>query len=152
VKNGGVLVLMGNDSGNAELSNFNNLASKFGIRFNEDNFNMVKNNNFPEGEVSVPDGHVLFPSAKKLFIKELATLNVKFPAVAVLTKEGKNIFAVSSYGKGTVIAVGDPWIYNEYIDGRKLPGEYDNYQAATDLVKWLIAQSNGRKQKATAAR
>lgn len=152
VKNGGVLVLMGNDSGNAELANFNNLASKFGIRFNGDNFNMVKNNNFPEGEVSVPEGHVLFPSAKKLFIKELATLSVKFPAVAVLTKEGRNIFAVSSYGKGTVIAVGDPWIYNEYIDGRKLPAEYDNYKAATDLVKWLIAQSNGRMQKKTAAR
>lgn len=152
VKKGGVLVLMANDSGNAELTNFNSLASKFGIRFNEDNFNMVKNNNFTEGEVSVPQGHVLFPSAKKLFIKELATLNVKFPAVAVLTKNGKNIFAVSAYGKGSVIAVGDPWIYNEYIDGRKLPPEYDNYNAATDLVKWLVAQSNGRTQKANGAR
>jgi unsaturated rhamnogalacturonyl hydrolase len=40
-----------------------------------------------------------------------------------------------------VFAVGDPWLYNEYLDGRKLPAEYPNYKAATDLVKWLLAQS-----------
>jgi len=39
-----------------------------------------------------------------------------------------------------VFAVGDPWFYNEYVDGRKLPSEYQNYQAATDLVEWAIKQ------------
>ena len=48
--------------------------------------------------------------------------------------------AVAKYGKGTVFAVGDPWFYNEYIDGRKIPAEYQNFTAAQELVKWLLAQ------------
>lgn len=49
--------------------------------------------------------------------------------------------AVAKYGKGTVFALGDPWIYNEYLDGRKLPKDFDNYKAAEDWVKWLIKQA-----------
>jgi unsaturated rhamnogalacturonyl hydrolase len=47
---------------------------------------------------------------------------------------------VTKLGKGTVFATADPWLYNEYTDGRKLPMEYQNLQAANDLVKWLIKQ------------
>ena len=36
VKNGGVLVLLGNDKGNCEFQHFNMLANRFGINFNED--------------------------------------------------------------------------------------------------------------------
>ena len=50
------------------------------------------------------------------------------------------MIATAKLGKGTVFAVGDPWLYNEYVDGRKLPAEYENYKAAEDLVKWLIKQ------------
>ena len=49
--------------------------------------------------------------------------------------------AVAKVGKGTVFAVGDPWLYNEYTDGRRLPAEYDNYKAMVDLTRWLIDQS-----------
>ncbi len=55
-------------------------------------------------------------------------------------KDGDVIIATAKYGKGTVFAVGDPWLYNEYVDGRKLPSEYENYKAAEDLVKWLLKQ------------
>ena len=139
VKSGGVLVLLGNDAGNAELKNFNTLASKFGIRFNEDNFNQVINNQYEQGSIAVPEGHSIFKTAKKLFVKELATLQVNTPATTVLTKDGKNIMAVAKYGKGTVFALGDPWLYNEYTNGR-LPADFDNYKAAEDLVRWLIEQ------------
>jgi unsaturated rhamnogalacturonyl hydrolase len=54
--------------------------------------------------------------------------------------------AVSKLGKGTVFAVGDPWLYNEYTDGRKLPAEYQNYQAAKDLAHWLIAQVPSKRR------
>ena len=47
--------------------------------------------------------------------------------------------AVAKYGKGTVFAVGDPWLYNEYVNGR-LPTGFENDKAAADLTKWLIAQ------------
>jgi unsaturated rhamnogalacturonyl hydrolase len=49
--------------------------------------------------------------------------------------------AVAKFGKGTVFAVGDPWIYNEYTDGRKLPADFENFEAAQDLSRWLIEQS-----------
>ncbi|MDB5193581.1 MAG: glycoside hydrolase family 88 protein [Segetibacter sp.] len=138
VQNGGVLALFTNDSSNTELKNFNILADKFGLRFNYDGKNMVQNNQFEQGLVNIPANHSIFKTAKKVFIKELSTLQVKKPATAVLTKDGDNIIAVAKVGKGTVFAVGDPWLYNEYIDGRKLPLEYENYKASVDLVKWLL--------------
>jgi unsaturated rhamnogalacturonyl hydrolase len=39
-----------------------------------------------------------------------------------------------------VFAVTDPWVYNEYTDGRKLSAEYDNFGGGVDLVQWLIEQ------------
>jgi unsaturated rhamnogalacturonyl hydrolase len=34
----------------------------------------------------------------------------------------------------------DPWLYNEYTDGRKLPPMYDNYAAGKELVRWVLEQ------------
>lgn len=141
VKEGGVLVLMGNDKGNAEFTHFNNLAKTFGIRFNEDTYNGVKNYDFKQGAVSVPKGHKIFTTASTLFIKELATLQLEKEVFCTLKKENNIIAAVANWGKGKVFAIGDPWLYNEYVDGRKLPLGFDNYAAATDLVKWLLQQS-----------
>jgi unsaturated rhamnogalacturonyl hydrolase len=145
VKAGGVLLLMGNDAGNAEFKHFNQLASLFGIQFNEDNYNQVKDKQFEQGAVTVTGSNAVFKNSRKLYIKELATLKVAKPANPVLTKEGKVVAAVAKYGKGAVFAIGDPWLYNEYIDGRKLPAEYENYQAATELVNWLIKQTPSTK-------
>lgn len=144
VKEGGVLLLMANDAGNAELENFNQLSGAFGIRFNGDNFNLVKNDQFNQGAVAVPTGHKIFKNSTNLFIKELATINVEKPAYCTLKKEDKIVAAVAEWGKGKVFAVGDPWLYNEYIDGRKLTPDFDNHQAAKDLVKWLLQQSKNQ--------
>jgi hypothetical protein len=59
-------------------------------------------------------------------------------------KNGATIIAVAKYGKGTVLAVGDPWLYNEYINGRLPPG-YENDKAANDVAKWLIKQIPAKK-------
>jgi unsaturated rhamnogalacturonyl hydrolase len=141
VRAGGVLVLMGNDAGNADLKGLNVLSSRFGIKFNEDNYNLVQGNQFEQGAVMIPEGHAIFRTAKKLYVKELSTLDVKAPATTILTKEGKNIVAIAKFGKGTVFAIGDPWIYNEYVDGRKLTSDFDNYKGAEDLVRWLALQT-----------
>jgi len=145
VKEGGVLLLMGNDSANAEFQHFNQLAEKFGIHFNEDSKNRVQGNNFEQGAITIPPNHSIFKTTKKIYIKELSTINAKAPATVVLKNGNDNIIAVSKFGKGTVIAIGDPWLYNEYTDGRKLPADYENYAAANDLVKWLIRQSATKK-------
>jgi unsaturated rhamnogalacturonyl hydrolase len=48
--------------------------------------------------------------------------------------------ATAKYGKGTVYAMVDPWLYNEYTDGRKLPAFYDNFAAGNELVRWVLEQ------------
>ena len=48
--------------------------------------------------------------------------------------------ATAKYGKGTIFATVDPWLYNEYTDGRKLPAGYDNYTGGKELVRWILAQ------------
>jgi unsaturated rhamnogalacturonyl hydrolase len=142
VRAGGVLVLMSNDSGNAEFKHFNQLPEAFGIHFDENSKNRVQRDNYPEGAITIPANHSIFSSTQKVYIKELSTVEVKSPAVVVLKNGNDNVAAISKYGKGIVFAVGDPWMYNEYVDGRKLPMEYENYQAAVDLVKWLIKQAH----------
>ena len=47
--------------------------------------------------------------------------------------------AVCRYGRGIVLAVGDPWVYNEYTNGR-LPKGYENDKAVNDLAQWLVQQ------------
>jgi unsaturated rhamnogalacturonyl hydrolase len=52
---------------------------------------------------------------------------------------GEGIFiAETSYGKGYVLAVGDPWLYNEYIDHWLLPESFENLKAANNLVDLLL--------------
>jgi unsaturated rhamnogalacturonyl hydrolase len=50
------------------------------------------------------------------------------------------MIALAHVGKGAVLAVVDPWIYNEYADGRKLP-QYNGFKAAADLARWAVSQS-----------
>ncbi len=140
VKSGGVLVLMSNDFGNAEFDHFNRLAREFGIQFNRDSRNKVTGNDFAMGLIATPVGHPIFKTARRLYLKEICTLSVVPPAEATIEDKGDVIMAVSKLGQGTVFAVGDPWFYNEYLDGRKLPLEFDNFKAAKDLSRWLIQQ------------
>lgn len=141
VRSGGVLVLLGNDVGNAELEHLSELAGEFGIQFNKDSKNRVPGNEFAKGLVSVPDKHPIFRTARRLYLKEISTLTIKPPAEASIRDQQDVIMAIARVGKGTVFALGDPWLYNEYVDGRKLPPEFDNFKAAKDLSRWLIQQS-----------
>jgi unsaturated rhamnogalacturonyl hydrolase len=147
VKAGGILVLMSNDSGNAEFIHFNQLAAKFGIRFKENSINKVKGDHYETGAFTIAPDDAVFKTAKKVYIKELSTIELNAPAKAHFKNaEGDVIIAIAKIGKGTVFAVGDPWFYNEYVDGRKLPAEYENYHAATDLVVWLLKQAPVNKK------
>jgi unsaturated rhamnogalacturonyl hydrolase len=137
VKAGGTLFLMANDSSNCDLEHFNKLAGAFGITYLYKNLNMVKNDNFEQGLVQ-PSDTAIFKKPYRLYLKELSPVELKKPATAAVTKEGDIIIATARMGKGKVIAVGDPWLYNEYLDGRKLPALYQNYAGAEDLAKWLL--------------
>jgi unsaturated rhamnogalacturonyl hydrolase len=141
VKAGGVLLLMANDSANCDLPHFNKLANKFGINFSDKSVNMVKGNEFEMGAVFNNEANPVFKQTKKMYLKEVSAIEVKSPATALLKKDGDIIFATAKYGKGSVFAVGDPWLYNEYTDGRKISAEFQNFSAANELVQWLLKQA-----------
>lgn len=141
VKAGGVLLLMMNDSGHTEFEHVNILANKFGIRFNENSINHVQNKQYENGALYISKNDSIFKHTKKIFLKELSTLSLIKPASPHLkNKNGEVIMAVSKILKGTVFAVGDPWFYNEYINNKNLPVEFENTKAAYDLAKWLLQQ------------
>jgi len=142
VRAGGVLVLMSNDSANAEFEHFNRLAGAFGIRFNYDDYHKVIGNNYEMGAFGFNGKDAIFRTAQKVYIKEMSTLALSPPANAHFVDSGHVIIAVARVGKGTVFAIGDPWFYNEYTDGRKLPPVFENYNAARDLAQWLLRQAH----------
>ena len=145
VKAGGVLVLFHNDKPNADFTAINKLSDLFGIHFNEDTYNKVIGINYLGGKIDVPAGHQILKNVQTIYQKEVCSITVKAPAKSVLTKGDLVVFATAKIGKGTVFATGDPWLYNEYTDGRMLPAMYQNAEAAKDLVKWLISQIPGKK-------
>ncbi|MBX5439144.1 MAG: glycoside hydrolase family 88 protein, partial [Thermoflavifilum sp.] len=140
VKDGGILLLMGNDSGNCEFQHFNQLAARFGIHFLENSINHVPDHAYEDGAFDTPKDDI-FPASRHIFMKEISTLSLEPPAQPVLVSRGNVIIARAKYGKGWVLAVGDPWLYNEYTDGRKLPPNFENAKAGADLANWLLAQA-----------
>ena len=137
VRAGGILILFGNDRGNAEFVHFNQLASEFGIRFNEDKINTVPGPDFEPGAVYTPAGHAIFGEPKKLYLKEFSSISVSGNARSLLEHRGHTVMAGSEVGKGYVFALGDPWIYNEYMSHKYLPAGFQNEEGASAWVQWL---------------
>jgi unsaturated rhamnogalacturonyl hydrolase len=140
VKTGGVLMIMENDPENADLNHLNLLAERFGIHFNDVVRNRVEGRKFEQGKIVVSAVGPIFHEPHTLYMKEICTISAKAPAAAVLADRGDVLMATAKFGKGTVFAVVDPWLYNEYTDGRKLPAEYENYAGGKELVRWILTQ------------
>lgn len=145
VKKGGVLFLLANDSANTELQHFNTLAVKFNMHFNFDLVNNVVNGEIIDGTV-VPKDKTIFKTSTKIYMKDACSISIEKPAVSILENKGAILVAGTSYGKGYVMAVGDPWLYNEYVNG-KLPASYQNDLAAKDMVTWLMDKTSSTKDK-----
>jgi unsaturated rhamnogalacturonyl hydrolase len=141
VKKGGVLVLMGNDAKNCEFKHFNQLASEFGIIFDFVSLHKVPKGEWDKGAFVSFSDHPMFSGLSKIYMKEIASLTLSKGAKSVLSENGLAFVAESSYGKGTVIAIGDPWIYNEYIDHDRLPADFENRKAAENFTDYLIKKS-----------
>jgi hypothetical protein len=138
VNDGGVLLMLANDSANVELPHFNDLAMAFGMHFNDDLQNhVIDDKHFEDGAV-YPVNNPILKTAKKIFMKDVCSISTRDNAMPALkNKNGATIIAIAKYGHGVVMAVGDPWVYNEYMNGR-LPADYENDKAADDVVKWLF--------------
>jgi lysophospholipase L1-like esterase len=141
VDRGGVLLLLGNDLGNAEFEHWNRLAEKFGIRFNEESLARVVGKQYSTGTFDRLPDHPIFRGVRRVFLKEISSLTLDGRAAPVLMADGKVIMAAVRKGKGLVFAVGDPWLYNEYMDARRLSPDYDNALAGENLFRWLLEQA-----------
>jgi len=140
VKDGGVLMIMENDPANADLDHLNLLADRFGIHYNSVLRKHVIGKQWDSGRFVVTGGGPIFHDPHTLYIKDASTISVKSPAVAQIIDSGDVLIATAKYGKGTVFAMVDPWLYNEYTDGRRLPAEYDNFAGGKEVVRWILAQ------------
>ncbi len=138
VKNGGVLAILANDAPNCEFTHLNQLTKQFGITFNHVTLHPVTGTNYEMGASTKFPDHPLFKGVKKIYIKEVSDINLKGKAKSVLTENGKVLMAENKYGKGYVFAIGDPWIYNEYIDHDRLPVSFENRKAAENLTDLLL--------------
>jgi unsaturated rhamnogalacturonyl hydrolase len=140
VKRGGVLLLMENDPANADIPHMDLLADQFGLHFNNVLVHHVVGDDFPAGRIDVLTPAPPFSHPHILYMKDTCSLALSKSAIPLLTWKGDILMAEAKYGHGLVVAITDPWLYNEYTDGKKLPPEYDNYAAGQDFVQWLVVQ------------
>ena len=128
VRGGGRLVLLGNDKGNAEFEHFNQLARRFGIEFLEETYPKVKGKGILIAKGDTP----IFEGGLEAYLVEVAPLKLSPEVQTLLADNGTPIMALAHVGKGEVFALGDPWIYNEYIDHK------NNRAIATNLFRNLL--------------
>jgi len=143
VKNGGVLVLMENDGPNADISHLNLLADRFGIHFDDVLHHHIVGVHVEDGRIPVAAGGPIFRHPHTLYMKDTCAISLREPAIALQRDRGDVIMATAKYGRGTVFAAVDPWLYNEYTDGRNNPqiyNQFDNFAGGKELVRWLLKQ------------
>ena len=142
VRNGGTLLMMENDKGNADIPHMDILADRFGLHFNNVLAHHVIDEKFSMGRIDVPHPHPPFTHPQVLFMKDTSSLTLSKGATPLLTSHGVILMAWAKYGKGFVVAVTDPWLYNEYTDGRKpkMPAIYNNFAGGREFVRWLLQQ------------
>jgi unsaturated rhamnogalacturonyl hydrolase len=138
VKKGGVLAILANDAPNCEFTHLNQLMKNFGMKFNHVTLHPVKGTEWEMGASKNFNDHPLFKGVSKIYIKEVSDINLSGNAKAVLTENNKVLIAENKYGKGYVFAIGDPWIYNEYIDHDRITPDFDNRKAADNLTDLLL--------------
>jgi hypothetical protein len=141
VEKGGVLVVLANDAPNCEFTHLNKLMSQFGMTFYHVTLHPVTGTDFEMGACTKLPDHPLFKGVAKIYIKEVSDIYLSGTAKSVLTENGKVLIAENKFGKGYVFAIGDPWIYNEYIDHDRLPESFENRKAAENLTDLLLSYS-----------
>ena len=146
VREGGVLILMENDPANADIEHLNLIADRFGIHFNSVLSHRVIGDDFRAGQIAVSGGGPHFHDRHMLYMKDTCTISLKAPATSLLEDKGDIMMATAKYGKGTVVAVVDPWLYNEYTDSRKPLPRQDNFAAGKEFVHWLLMQTQRKTE------
>ncbi len=148
VRGGGVLLILQNDSTNSEFEHFNQLSEKFGIHYNAVRLNEVEGTKWEQGRVAIPAGTGPFSHAHTAYMKEISSITSSAPARTLFSHNSQGAMAMARFGRGLVLALVDPWLYNEYTDGLKLPPEYDQYAAGQELARWLLQAASSARASA----
>ena len=142
VKKGGVLIVLANDQPNCEFTHLNLLMAKFGMAFDSRTQHRVPNDKWDLGGFTVFPEHPVFKDVSKIYMKETSTITILNKSVKPLLVQNNLIYmAEVQYGKGTVLVVVDPWIYNEYIDHARLPQDFDNLKAAANFTDYILSKT-----------
>ncbi len=113
------------------------MAAKFGIEFVATTFKNAKG----EDHITVTSSSPVLGNGLRAYLVNVAPLKLSNPkAEALITDNGTPIAAMVPHGKGFVFAVGDPWIYNEYIN------RANNREMAENLFRTLIDSSVPRSE------
>ena len=136
VRAGGLLVMLGNDPGHMEFEHFNELAREFGLQF------LYKKHQDAQGSahltIPIPAGGPYFGPGGTAYFVDVAPLGVAAPfAHTLISDNHETLMALTPFGQGRALALGDPWAYNEYINTR------DNRALIEALFRYLFAGPAG---------
>jgi unsaturated rhamnogalacturonyl hydrolase len=143
VRAGGVLVVLENDALHADQTHFDLLTDRFGLHFNADLRHRVHDGNYSDAILDVPAGAGgIFHHPHRVLLSETCSLAVGGTARTVLAGSDGAVMAVAHVGRGVVFAAVDPWLYNQYTDGRDTPSNEDNFAAGQELTHWLVGEAS----------
>ena len=106
------------------------MARRFGVEFEEKKHVDAQGNS--KLTLATANG-AWFTPGLKFYGVDLAPLRVTAPAAEkLLTERDTVMMAAVREGKGQVIALGDPWLYNEYLYTQ------DNRRIAEELFRKIL--------------
>lgn len=147
VKKGGCLLVLTNDRDNCDLEHINILMDRFGLHYNDTTILQLEIPTKEKPENVYPLQGTL-PGADKMYMRGTSSIRcTKGAKPIVWTKDNDVVIAEATYGKGLVIAIADPWVYNEYIYHTLLPDNYDNASAAERIIERLLGTNYGGIRK-----
>ena len=139
VKDGGVLLLIADATHNRDVTKLNSLSERFGMHFSATT--QASANGASQGLIQIPADSGVFSKTYQVQMKDACTLTLGPLAHPVLKDGTDTLIAVSSVGRGTVVAVTSPWLANASMDGRTTQPTFNNFPAAVDLAGWLLKQT-----------
>lgn len=138
VKKGGRLLVLTNDSENCDLKHINILTNMFGLHFNDTTILQL---DIPtkENPTNVYPLRGTLEGADRMYMRGTSSIRCSHDARPVVwTPDNDAVIAEATYGRGLVVAIADPWVYNEYIGHTLLPDNYDNASPAERIVERLL--------------
>lgn len=138
VKKGGSLLVLTNDRDNCDLHYINILTDRFGLHFNDTTILQLDIPTKEKPENVYPLQGVI-GGEDKMYMRGTSSIRCSGKAQPLVwTPDNDVVIAEAPYGKGKVIVIADPWVYNEYIYHTLLPDNYDNASAAERIIERLF--------------